>query len=75
MTASPRKSRNAGTGLAFLGLLFVVGGLLAFLALLVPFLAIVAGGFALLVLLQYLVWGWWFAKLHARKNRDDNSAE
>lgn len=71
MNSGKRDPKNASTALAFVGLIFVVGGLLAFTALLVPFFAIVVVGFSLVVFLQYLAWGWWFPKIRRRDDGDD----
>ena len=68
MSSRKPESRNSSTVLALMGVLFVTGGFLAFIAILLPGLAAVAIAFFMLVSLQYLVWGWWFPK---RLSRDD----
>ena len=71
MTHRELDPQNSGTLLAFVGLLFVVGGFIAFTALLFPAFAIVAIAFFLLVSLQYLAWGWWFPKIRRRDDGEE----
>ena len=61
---SSDSSRNAGTWLALFGLLLVGFGLLALVAMALPQafgLLSVIGGFSVMAVLQYLVWGDWLS--------------
>ena len=65
--------RNSGTFLALLALMFVGGGLLMLVAVVLPQalgLVVVVFGFFLMGLLHYVTWGWWLSRMHVEEDEE-----
>lgn len=62
-------SGDQSTWLALVALLFIGGGLLGIMFVVLPDMALlllVVAGFALFILLHYLTWGYWMMRAHRR---------
>jgi hypothetical protein len=70
-SSTPRPpQRNEGTYIAMIFVLAVVGGLIAFVSLILPQasgLILVAGGFCGFVALHYFTWGRWLSRMAAEQ--------
>ena len=70
------QARNAGTWIALVGVLFIVGAFIGLTSLIMPqifWLTVVVAGFFFFIAFHYFTWGQWLIRYHQRLQDEENS--